>query len=147
MSGSKKKEVPDANPTPAEIRVIFETNKNVAVVGLSDDPDRYSYRVAAYLKEQGYRIIPVNPTVSEVLGETAYPDLKSVPELVDIVDIFRKKEAIAETVDDAIEIGAKVVWMQLDLVENNAARKARDAGLQVVQSKCMKQEHERLQRA
>lgn len=130
-----------SNPPVEEIRTILNDYKNVAVVGLSNDPGKASYRVAEYLKDHGYRIIPVNPTVDEVLGEKSYPDLKSVPLPVEIVDIFRKPEAIPAIVDEAIDIGAKVIWMQLGLYDEKSARKARQAGLQVVQSRCMEQEN------
>ena len=120
-------------------------NKVVAVVGLSDKPARDSYRVADYLKNHGYTIIPVNPTKQEILGEKSYPDLTSIPGQVDIVDIFRNVSAIPGIVDEAIRIKAKVVWMQLGvLAHNDSADKARDAGLKVVQSKCMKIEYAKL---
>jgi predicted CoA-binding protein len=137
-------EVPVTNPPDDKIINILEQNKVVAVVGLSDKPDRDSYKVADYLKSHGYTIIPVNPVTQEILGEKSYPDLTSIPEQVDIVDIFRNVDAIPGIVDEAIRIKAKVVWMQLGLVHNNAADKARAAGLEVVQSKCMKIEHTKL---
>lgn len=140
MSDSNNCSFPDRNPPEEEIRTILTKYKTIAVVGLSDNPEKDSYHVAKCLKDHGYRIIPVNPATKEVLGETSYPDLKSIPSPVDIVDIFRKPDAIPEIVDDAIDIGAKVVWMQLGLADNNAACKARDAGLKVVQSKCIKVE-------
>jgi len=113
-------------------------------VGLSDKPERDSYRVAKYLKEHGYEIIPVNPTKSEILGEKSYPDLASIPSPVDIVDIFRNIEAVPGIVEEAIKIKAKVVWMQLGLAHNKSAQKAKDSGLVAVQSKCIKVEHARL---
>jgi uncharacterized protein len=113
----------------------------VAVVGLSDRPERSSYEVAAYLQAQGYRIIPVNPNLSEVLGEKAYPRLDAVPGPVDVVDIFRKPEAVPEIVDQAIAKCAKVIWMQEGIAHNAAADKARAAGLQVVMNKCLLKEH------
>jgi uncharacterized protein len=100
--------------------------------------------VGEYLKKKGYRIIPVNPAKDKILGEKSYPDLSSIPEKVDIVDIFRAVEAIPGIVDEAIKIGAGAVWMQLGLAHNESAEKARGAGLFVVQSKCMKKEHSRL---
>jgi len=105
------------------------------VVGLSDKPDRDSYQVAAYLQERGYRIIPVNPAVREVLGEKAYARLQDVPEPIDVVDVFRKPEAVPEIVDAAIAAGAKAVWLQEGVIHNAAAEKARAAGLQVVQNR------------
>lgn len=139
-------EMPDANPPDEEIRAILSRMRAVAVVGLSNDPQRDSHRVAAYLQAQGYRIVPVNPGVPEILGERAYPDLASIPFPVEIVDIFRKVEAIPGIVETAVRIGAKAVWMQLGLAHKAAADKARAAGLMVVQSRCMKVEHARMLR-
>lgn len=121
---------------------MFVQYKTIAVVGLSAKLDRPSYRVARFLKEQGYRIIPVTPTYDEVLGEKAYPSLLDVPKSppVEIVDIFRRTEYVPGIVDQAIEIGAKVVWMQLGIIHENAAAKARSHGLQVVMDKCTKPE-------
>lgn len=113
----------------------------VAVVGLSPDPGRPSFQVAQYLQEHGYRIVPVNPGCAQVLGEKCYPSLKDLPFPVEVVDIFRKVEAIPAIVAEAIEIGAKAVWMQLGLSEPESARRARAAGLQVVMDRCMKIEH------
>ena len=141
MAEKQSCEFPQSNPTEDDIRHILEQYNTVAIVGLSDQPERDSYGVAKYLKEHGYTVIPVNPTKSEILGEKSYPDLASIPQPVDIVDIFRKVDAIPGIVDDAIEIKAKVVWMQLGLAHNESAQKAREAGLSVVQSKCMKVEH------
>ncbi|MCH9038030.1 MAG: CoA-binding protein [Chloroflexi bacterium] len=104
----------------------------IAVVGLSPDPDRPSHYVSKYLQEHGYRIIPVNPMISEVLGEKSYPDLKSIPEPVDMVDIFRRPELVMPVVEEAIEIGAKYVWMQEGIVNPRAKAKAEAAGIQVV---------------
>jgi predicted CoA-binding protein len=107
-------------------------SKTIAVVGLSPSPQRDSHRVAKYLKEHGYRIIPVNPTIDEVLGEKSYPDLKSVPEPIDMVDIFRRSELVPPVVEEAIEVGAKYVWMQDGVINREAAEKAEEAGLLVV---------------
>ncbi len=107
-------------------------SKTIAVVGLSPNPQRDSHRVAKYLQEQGYTIIPVNPMVEEVLGEKSYPDLASVPDPIDMVDIFRRSEYVAPLVDEAIQAGAKYIWMQDGVEDEAAARKARDAGLLVV---------------
>ncbi|SFM79118.1 CoA-binding protein [Thermodesulforhabdus norvegica] len=137
-------EIPEYNPPDDEIVEILKTARTVAVVGLSDKPDRDSYRVAKYLKEHGYKIIPVNPRCSEILGEKCYPDLSSVPEKIDVVDIFRKPEAVPPIVDEAIKVGAGTVWMQLGIAHNEAAEKARKAGLRVVMSRCIKIEHSRL---
>jgi predicted CoA-binding protein len=129
---------------PDDIRDILTASKTVAVVGLSDDPGRASHHVAAYLQEHGYRIIPVNPAVTEVLGERAYASLRDVPGPVDLVDVFRRSEAVPGVVDDAIAVGAKAVWMQEGVVHEAAAAKARAAGLKVVMDRCTLKEHARL---
>jgi len=126
------------------LKDILQSTKTIAVVGLSSNPEKDSYQIASYLKEQGYRIIPVNPTTSEVLGEKAYPDLQSVPEKIDVVQVFRKSEDVPPIVDEAIKVGAKVVWMQEGIVNWEAADKARAAGLQVVMDTCMRVTHRRL---
>lgn len=125
----------------AEVAEVLKNYRVVAVVGLSPKPDRPSYQVAQYLQNHGYRIIPVNPGCTEVLGERCYPSLKDIPFPVEVVDIFRQVEAIPAIVDDAIAVGAKAVWMQLGLEEPQSAAKARAAGLQVVMNLCMKVEH------
>jgi len=121
--------------TPEEILTTFRT---FAVVGLSPRPGRPSHGVAVFLKERGYRIIPVNPECGQatILGETCYPDLISIPEPVEVVDIFRRSENVAPVVDEAIRIGAKAIWMQLGSVHEEAAAKARAAGLAVVMDRC-----------
>ncbi len=130
--------------TDAEIKHILETSKTIAIVGLSDKPERDSYRVAEYLQAQGFRIIPVNPIVTSVLGERSYASVTDIPDQVDVVDIFRKPEAVGPVVDEAIAAGARAVWMQLGVVNHAAAESARAAGLQVVMDRCMKVEHQRL---
>jgi len=120
---------------------ILRDSHIVALVGASPDVERPSYRVLAYLKEQGYRVIPVNPRFPQILGETSYPDLAAIPEKVDVVDIFRRAEDVPPVVDQAIVIGAKVVWMQLGVINEAAASRAREAGLQVVMDRCMRKEH------
>jgi len=137
-------ELPDYNPPDEEVVELLKSAKTVAVVGIAHKEDRDSYKVAKYLKEHGYKIIPVNPKYKEVLGEPCYPDLKSVPEKIDVVDIFRNIDAIPGIVDEAINVGAGAVWMQLGLAHNESAEKARQAGLKVVMNKCMKIEHQRL---
>jgi predicted CoA-binding protein len=127
-----------------EMKQILLSAKTVASVGLSSNPQKESYGIVSYLQEQGYRIIPVNPTATEILGEKAYPDLESVPERIDVVQVFRKPEDVPPVVDSAIKIGAKVVWMQEGIVNVEAARKAREAGLQVVMDACMRATHRRL---
>jgi uncharacterized protein len=125
----------------AEISQILSDYRVVAVVGLSSDPGRPSHQVASYLKAHGYRIVPVNPGCQEILGEQCYPALQDIPFPVEIVDIFRKVDAIPKIVDEAIAVGAKAVWMQQGLEEPDSARKARAHGLQVVMNRCMKVEH------
>lgn len=125
-------------------RVILNTAKVIAVVGLSDDESKDSNMVARYLQKNGYKIIPVNPKYTEILGEKSYPDLRSIPEHVDIVDIFRKPDAIPEIVDQAISINSDTVWMQLGLIDNESAQKAEEAGLNVIMDKCIKVEHKKL---
>ena len=126
---------------------ILNSSRVVAVVGLSPKPDRPSYRVANYLKEQGYKIIPVNPSAREILGEACYPDLISILEPVDVVDIFRRSEDVPGIVEEAIKIGAKAVWMQEEVINEEAAERARDAGLAVVMDKCMFKEHQKLKKS
>ncbi len=126
------------------IEEILKQSFTVAVVGLSDNPGRPSHIVAKYLKEHGYRIIPVNPQIRQVLGETSHPDLLSIPQPVDVVNIFRHSEDVPPIVDQAIKIGAKVIWMQEGVINNAAAYKARQAGLEVVMDRCMKKEHEKI---
>jgi hypothetical protein len=123
---------------------ILLSTKTIASVGLSSNPEKESHGVAQYLKEQGYRVIPVNPTTDEVLGEKSYPDLESVPEKIDVVQVFRKPEDVPPVVEGAIKVGAKVVWMQEGIVNEAAAEKARAAGLQVVMDACMRDTHKRL---
>ena len=122
---------------------ILRRYRTVAVVGISDDEERASYRVARYLKEHGYRIIPVNPRLKEVLGERCYPDLCSVPERVDVVDVFRRPRFVPRVVAEAMYAGAKAVWMQEGIVHEAAARRAREAGMEVVMDRCMMKEHKR----
>ncbi len=123
---------------------LLKKYRTIAVVGLSSRADRPSYRVARYLQQQGYRIIPVNPKETEVLGERCYPDLCSVPEPVELVDIFRRPKDVPRVVAQAMKIGAKAVWMQLGIVHDAAARRARKAGLEVVMDRCAAVEHQKL---
>jgi predicted CoA-binding protein len=138
-------ELPVSNASTEEIDEILSTATTIAVVGLSDNPERESHKVASYLQARGYRIVPVNPTVREVLGERSYPDLAAIPSeiTVDVVDIFRRTEFIPAVVDAAIARRAGAVWMQLGLVHNASAERARAAGLRVVMDRCMKVEHAR----
>ncbi|HVK53472.1 MAG TPA: CoA-binding protein [Burkholderiales bacterium] len=126
------------------IRKILKEARTIAVVGLSTNPARPSHGVAQYLMRQGYRVIPVNPAYAEVLGEKCYASLRDIPEPVDVVDCFRKPTELMPIVDDAIAIGAKTLWMQLGVINEAAAAKARAAGMQVVMDHCIKIEHMRL---
>jgi predicted CoA-binding protein len=130
---------PDASVDP--VTEILKTSHTIAVVGLSNRKMRPSYGVASYLKSTGYKIIPVNPWETEVLEEKSYPKLEDVPEKVDIVDIFRRSEFVPEIVDAAIRIGARAVWMQEGVIHEDAAEKARQAGLVVVMDHCIFKEH------
>ena len=133
----------DASDIPTLRRILHDC-RSVAVVGLSANWYRPSYFAAKYLQEHGYRVLPVNPVYDEVLGERCYPDLSSLPEPVDIVDCFRKAEEIPQLAEQAVAIGAKVLWMQLGVVNQQAAAYARERGLEVVMDRCMKIEHGRL---
>ncbi len=130
--------------TIAELRRILKTNHTIAVVGLSADWYRPSYFAAKYMQEHGFRIIPVNPKYDEVLGEKCYPNLKAIPEPVDSVDVFRKPDDCVPISEDAVAIGAKVLWLQLGVVNEEAARVAEAGGLEVVMDRCVKIEYARL---
>lgn len=125
---------------------ILNGYRVIAVVGLSPNPNRPSHRVATYLISHGYTVIPVNPDAREILGLRSYPDLTSIPQPIEIVDIFRRSEKVLPMVDEAIKIGAKVVWMQEGVINQEAAEKARGAGLLVVMDRCMLKEHKRLKK-
>lgn len=132
------------NPSTEEIKRILSENKTIAVVGLSPKWNRPSHFAAKYMKEHGYKIIPVNPGYDQILGEKCYKSLLDIPEPVDIVDIFRRSKDVPPIVEDAIKIGAKVVWMQLTVVNEEAAQRAREAGLEVVMNRCVKIEYGRI---
>ncbi len=127
-----------------DLRRILVDYKRVAMVGLSDDWSRPSNFAAKYLLDHGFEVIPVNPKYDEILGQKCYPDLRDIPAPVDVVDLFQRVERVPPFVDQAIEIGARVVWLQLGIVHEEAAQKARDAGLEVVMDRCMKIEYARL---
>jgi len=131
-------------PSDERMRQVLEDAKRIAVVGLSNKPERDSYQVAKYLQEQGYEIIPVNPMVDEVLGQKAVASLKEIEGEVDIVDVFRRSEEVPAVVDDAIAIGAKAIWLQLGVIHEEAAQKAEAHGLDVIMDRCIKVEHARL---
>jgi uncharacterized protein len=127
-----------------DIRKILKSIRTIAVVGLSKDPTKDAHRVPKYMQMHGYRIIPVNPTATEILGEKAYPSLEAIPIPYDAVDIFRPSEDVPPVVDQAIKGPAKVIWMQLGIRNEAAAQKARAAGKIVVQDHCMMRDHARL---
>ncbi len=128
----------------SQMEDILRMSRTIAVVGLSARRYRPSYGVAEYMKRAGYRIIPVNPGEREILGEACYPDLESIPEPVDIVNIFRRPEHVPEIVDAAIRKGAKAIWMQEGVIHEAAAHKAEEAGLTVVMDRCILKDHRRL---
>ena len=128
---------------PETINRILDECKTIAVVGLSSNPVRPSYGVARYLQQRGYRIIPINPNETEVLGEKAYASLAEAPEKFDLVDIFRRSEEAGGHIDEAIRLGARAVWMQEDVIDEDAARRALEAGLMVVMDRCILKEHMR----
>jgi len=125
------------NPSTNEIRELLSTVKSIAVVGLSDNPNRPSYRVALAMKGLGYRIIPVRPAQTEVLGEKAYAQLTDLPEVPDLVDVFRNPDAVDGIVDQCIAIGAKRLWLQEGVVNETAAARARAAGITVIMDRCV----------
>jgi predicted CoA-binding protein len=120
---------------------LLHTSKTIAVVGLSDNPMKPSYGVSQYMQSQGYKIIPVNPQADEVLGEKSYPSLLDIPEKIDIVDVFRRPDAVPEIVDQAIQLKVPAIWLQETVVHEEAAQKARAAGIFVVMDKCILKEH------
>jgi uncharacterized protein len=129
---------------PADISAVLDMQR-IAVVGLSSDPRRESYSVSQYMQSNGYEITPINPNEAEVLGEQAYPRLTDLPEPPEVVNVFRRPEFLDEVVDDAISAGAKAIWIQLGIVNEGAARRARDAGLITVMDRCIRTEHMRRQ--
>lgn len=137
-------ELPACNPPSQEIKEILSRYRTIAVVGLSPKEERDSNQVARYLMEQGYTIVPVNPGQKEILGKACFKTLKDIPFQVDVVDLFLNPARVPAAVDEAVEIGAKVVWMQLGIIHKEAAERAVEAGLRVVMNHCMKQEHEKL---
>lgn len=128
----------------SEMKQLLQNTRTIAVVGLSEKADRPSHHVTAYMQTQGYHIIPVNPSVLSILGERCYPTLRDIPEPVDMVDVFRRSDAVPAIVNDAIAIGAKSLWLQEGVIHEEAAEQARAAGLQVVMDRCVLKEYERL---
>lgn len=131
-----------SRPESDPIRDLLQRSKTIAVVGLSDSPMRPSYGVSAYMQSRGYKIIPVNPVISEALGEKSYPSLRDVPEKIDIVNIFRRPEYVEEIVDQAIELKVPAVWMQEEVIHQKAAEKAEKAGIFVAMDLCILKEHQ-----
>jgi predicted CoA-binding protein len=134
-------EIPIFRPTTKEISEILSNARTIAIVGLSPKENRDSNSVAKYLVKVGYEVIPVNPVHDEIIGLRSYPSISEIPGQVDIVDIFRRLDAVPGIVDEAIRINAKVVWMQENIVHNESARTAESAGLKVVMNKCIMKEH------
>jgi predicted CoA-binding protein len=131
-------------PGDEDLRSILEAARTIAVVGLSSNPERYSFEVASYLKAKGYRVLPVNPHETEVLGEKAYSSLEDVPEAIDVVNVFRRPEETPEIATQAVAARAKVLWLQSGIVNDEARTIAENGGLQVVMGVCIKTTHRRL---
>ena len=131
-------------PGDEELRIILQEARTIAVVGLSSRPERHSYNVADYLQQVGYRIVPVNPNEAEVLGERAYASLLEVPDPVDLVDVFRRAEFTPEVARQAVQVGAKVLWLQLGITSEEARRIAEEGGISVIMDACLMIEHDRL---
>ncbi|MGC8898228.1 MAG: CoA-binding protein [Bacteroidota bacterium] len=131
-------------PSDDRLRSILTSAKTIAVVGLSDKPERDSYIVAEYLLNNGYTVFPVNPKATSILGMQTYPNLRSVPHSIDIVDVFRRPEAVPPIVDETIEIGAPILWLQLGVINEEAAQRALSHGITVIMNRCIKIEHNRL---
>ena len=127
-----------------QLKELYKSIQTIASVGLSANVEKPSFGIVYYLQQQGYRILPVNPTAPEILGQKSYPDLLSIPEKVDVVQLFRRSEDVPPFVEQAIQIGARVVWMQQGISNPEAAKKAEAAGLTVVMDRCMRAEHIRL---
>jgi hypothetical protein len=139
-----KYERPDDNPPRGEIKAILERSKKIAVVGLSPKEERDSNKVAKYLMENGYEIVPVNPGQKEILGLKCYKTLEEIPYSVDVADLFLNPARVPPVVDQVIKKRIGIIWMQLGVIHHEAAQKARQAGITVVMDKCMKQEHEKM---
>jgi uncharacterized protein len=132
------------NPSDQEIKEILSQNKTVAVIGMSKNPEKEAYRIPEYLKNKGYKVIPVNPSADEILGEKAYKKLSDVPGSIDIVDVFRPSDDVPSYVDDVIAKKPKVFWLQLGIENTPAEEKVASSGIRVVFDKCMMVEHRRL---
>jgi len=134
-------EMPTTGTNPRDVEEILTKSRTIAVAGISGDPGKVSHEISAYLQENGFRLLPVNPKESEILGEKVHSDIASLPEPPDVVLVFRKPDAVPEIVDAAIARGAKAIWLQSGIVHNVAAAKAEAAGLRVVQNRCIRTEH------
>lgn len=132
--------MPFKNPPRERMKEILQEATNIAIVGLSDKPDRTSYMVSEAMQLRGYRIIPVNPNADQILGETCYPSLSDIPEKVHIVNVFRRSELVVPVAEEAVKIGAKVFWLQLGIMNDEAAEIASGAGLEVIMNRCIKVE-------
>lgn len=137
-------EIPDKNSPSKEIEAILQTCKTIAVVGLSPKESRDSNRVARYLMQHGYEVVPVNPGQKEILGKTCYRSLRDIPFQVDMADLFLNPTRVPPVVDQAIDMGVHAIWMQLGVIHNEAAEKAKQAGIRVVMNRCMMVEHKRI---
>ncbi|WAH35568.1 CoA-binding protein [Alicyclobacillus dauci] len=135
------------NPNDETIAKILEDAKTIAVVGLSDKPERDSYRVAEYLQRHGYRIIPVNPSIDTVLGQKSVPSLRDLDDPVDIIDVFRRSDALPAVVDESLTLSAPVIWAQLGIINEDAAQTATENGKTMIMDRCIKIEHSRLLRS
>lgn len=136
--------MPFVNPDPEQIKALLHSVKNIAVVGFSPKPGRPSYSVARRMQQYGYRIIPVRPGISEGLGEKAYPDLASVPERIDLVDVFRASEYVLQVVEECLRLELKHIWMQENIWNEEAAERARAAGMTVIMDRCIARDYTRL---
>ena len=132
------------NPNDEAIRRLLEETRTIAVVGLSPRPERDSHRIARFLIDRGYTVFGVRPDIDEILGRPCYPRLEDIPERIDMVDVFRRRDALPEHTDETIAIGAKSLWFQLGLVDEDSARRAQGAGIEVVMNRCIMIEHGRL---
>ena len=132
------------NPDDGVIKKLLDTSRTIAVVGMSSNPDRPSYGVSEFLISAGYNVIPVNPKEKEILGQRSYPDLKSIPDKIDIVDVFRKPDAAPEIVKEAVEIGASAVWLQESVLSYDAFATGEKAGLTMIMDRCIFKEYHRL---
>ncbi|GAB6274521.1 MAG: CoA-binding protein [Peptococcaceae bacterium] len=133
-----------SNPNDTQISSLLKNSTTIAVVGISDNPERDSYKVAEYLQKQGYKIIPINPAVKEVLGEKTYSGLTQVSMPVDIVDVFRRSEKVPEVIKEALKLRPKAIWLQLGVINEEATKQAVKEGLTVIMDRCIKIEHNRL---